>query len=173
MIDTKLTNSGLVFIENFITDEEALSLIDNINQYKKDNSKRITNHGPTNFISIYFGKRYLKKESTEIPEFLSEISNRLVQKDILDTIPLGIAINEYKKGQKISAHIDRIESGEIVTILSLNSEATMVFVNTKNKERFELLLSKNSLVQMKNEIRYDWTHEILPVPNLRYSIMFR
>lgn len=171
-----LKKRGLIFIENFISEEDGLKLISDIENFKINHTKRITNHGPTNFTSIYFGKRYLKTDKSnndDIPDFLQLVCKKIIHEKLLSSMPLGIAINEYQKGQKISAHIDRPESGDTVTILSLCSEATMVLSNTKKSEKFELNLTQNSLIQMKNEIRYDWTHEILPVKNKRYSIMFR
>lgn len=57
------------------------------------------------------------------------------------------------------------------TILSLMNEATMVF--EKGKTKHSLVLPARSLVQMKDEIREQWLHSILPVKNTRYSIVFR
>jgi hypothetical protein len=48
----------------------------------------------------------------------------------------------------------------------------MVF-KKKNLDNIVQELYARSLVQMKDEIRNDWTHEILPVKNTRYSIVFR
>jgi hypothetical protein len=48
----------------------------------------------------------------------------------------------------------------------------MVF-KKKNSDDIVQELYPKSLVQMKDEIRNEWTHEILPVKNLRYSIVFR
>jgi alkylated DNA repair dioxygenase AlkB len=53
--------------------------------------------------------------------------------------PDAININEYLIGDFIVAHADRPESGPIVTILSVNSVATMLFENRKNsKDKFEI-----------------------------------
>jgi alkylated DNA repair dioxygenase AlkB len=163
--------NGLLFQENFISDDEEVSLVSFINQFKKDNPKSVANYGSNNYGSIYFGERY-KKEKFIFPEQLLGLSNKLIHANLITELPFGIAINEYKKGQKIGPHIDKDISGPIVTILSLGSISTMVF-KKKNEEDIILDLTRKSIIQIKDEIRYEWTHEILPVPSLRYSIIFR
>ncbi len=162
---------GLFFQENFISDDEETDLISFINQFKKDNPKSVANYGSNNYGSIYFGERY-KKDKSVFPEQLLSLSNKLIQTKLITELPFGIAINEYKKGQKIGPHIDKDISGPIVTIISLGSVSTMVF-KKKNEKDIIIDLTQKSIIQMKDEIRYKWTHEILPVPNLRYSIIFR
>jgi hypothetical protein len=48
----------------------------------------------------------------------------------------------------------------------------MIF-KKKNLDDIVQELNPRSLVQMKDEIRNEWTHEILPVQDTRYSIVFR
>lgn len=161
---------GLKYISNFITDKEQSYIVDSIINFKLENPKLVANYGETNYNSIYFGERYHKK-TTEYPDYLQFIVNRLIDKQLLTDQPIGIAINEYKKGQKIGAHIDKPISGPIVTILSLSSVSTMVFKNKKDK--IVQTLEPKSIVQITGEIREKWTHEILPVKDMRYSIIFR
>jgi hypothetical protein len=47
----------------------------------------------------------------------------------------------------------------------------MVLAN--GKEKHEIIVPKQSILQLKDDIRYKWTHAILPVKNKRYSIVFR
>ena len=117
-----------------------------------------------------FGDRY-NKNINDVPDSIAQIYQRLILDNLILEIPFGIAINKYNKGQKIAAHIDKAISGPIVTILSLGSSSIMVF--KKGKEIINQELFQCSLVQMKDEIRNHWTHEILPVKNTRYSIVFR
>jgi alkylated DNA repair dioxygenase AlkB len=97
---------------------------------------------------------------------------KLIEYNLLMENPFGIAINQYKKGQKIGAHIDKPISGPIVTILSLNSSATMIF-KRNGYNNINIDLSPRSIIQMQDEIRNEWTHEILPVKDTRISIIFR
>lgn len=163
--------NGLLYVDNFIDQDQEISLISFIEQFKKNNPKSVANYGSGNYGSIYFGERY-KKTKHDFPECLLSLANKLIDNNLIQELPFGIAINEYKKGQKIGPHIDKEVSGPIVTILSLNNSSTMVF-KKKNEEDISVELLPRSIVQMKDVIRYEWTHEILPVPDLRYSIIFR
>jgi alkylated DNA repair dioxygenase AlkB len=82
-------------------------------------------------------------------------------------------MNQYLIKQAILAHIDLPEGGEVITVLSLLSPATMVFRYRQTERMFSVPLPPRSLVQMRDEIRYNWTHEILPVESTRYSLVFR
>ena len=166
----KYHNLGLKLEHDIISVDEEKLIIDSIEQFKRDNPKLVANYGDFNLHSIYFGERYKNKLS--IPEPILDVIKLLISKDYFDEVPFGVAINTYKKGQKIGAHIDKTISGPIVTILSLNSDATMIFKKSNEKD-ISIDLEPRSIVQMKDEIRNEWTHEILPVKNLRYSIVFR
>lgn len=166
-----MSNIGLSYIDNFISKDQHLSLINEILFYREKNPKSIAGYGNNNYDSIYFGERY-NKTPQKFPNFLNEICDKLIAQKILEEYPFGIAINQYKKGQKISAHIDKPISGPIVSILSMGSESTMVF-KKKGSQDIIQILKPNSLIQIKDEIRNEWTHEILPVVDLRYSIIFR
>ena len=48
----------------------------------------------------------------------------------------------------------------------------MVF-KRKGNDNISIDLTPRSIVQIKDEIRNDWTHEILPVNDTRISIIFR
>lgn len=165
-----MMNKKLVFIEDFITEDDEKSLIENIQIYKLQNPKLVANYGSNNYGSIYFGERY-KKEPLVFPDFIKKLCDKLITNELVIEYPFGVAINEYKKGQKIGPHIDKPISGPIVSILSLNSSATMVF--KKDKESISQELLPRSLIQMSGDIRDNWTHEILPVKDLRISIIFR
>ena len=164
-------NIGLIFIPDFIDESIEENILKNISEFRSNNPKAVANYGSNNYDSIYFGERY-KKDSISIPSWISELFPKLIQSNLIEENPFGIAINEYKKGQKIGAHIDKPISGPIVTILSLSSIATMVF-KRKGYDDIVLDLTPRSIVQIKDEIRNDWTHEILPVKDTRLSIIFR
>lgn len=164
-------NIGLIFIPDFIDESIEKNILKNISEFRSNNPKAVANYGSNNYDSIYFGERY-KKDSTSIPSWISELFPKLIQSNLITEDPFGIAINEYKKGQKIGAHIDKPISGPIVTILSLNNIATMIF-KRKGYNDISLDLTPRSIVQIRDEIRNDWTHEILPVKDTRLSIIFR
>lgn len=166
-----MMNNDLSFFDNFITQTEEQHLLDNIKDYKIQNPKLIANYGSTNYGSIYFGERY-KKDPLVFPDFIKNLCDKLIYHQLVKEYPFGVAINEYQKGQKIGAHIDKPISGPIVTILSLNSKAIMIF-KKKGEQNIIQELSPRSLIQIKGDIRDNWTHEILPVKDLRISLIFR
>jgi alkylated DNA repair dioxygenase AlkB len=162
---------GLKFVADYVSVEEEIQLIADIENFRKTNPKLVANYGDNNYDSIYFGDRY-KKPIDDAFESLKNIYTRLINDNYIQDIPFGIAINKYKKGQKIAAHIDKPISGPIVTILSLGSVSTMVFKKT-NHSAVDIELFPRSIIRMTGEIRDNWTHEILPVVDTRYSVVFR
>jgi hypothetical protein len=166
-----MENLGLKFFDNYISEDEEKLIILDIENFRENNPKLVANYGSGNFDSIYFGDRY-KKSIDDVPSSIVNIYNKIISDNLIINIPFGIAINKYQKGQKIAAHIDKPISGPIVSILSLGYSSTMVF-KKKNLNDIVQELYPRSLVQMKDEIRNEWTHEILPVKNTRYSIVFR
>jgi len=111
--------------------------------------------------------------SSIIPEYFNFILDRLVEKNLVKTRPASVTINEYFEGQKISAHIDSKESGQIITVLSLLSETKMIFSKRKEKLNYTVPLPAKSLMQISGEIRDSWEHSTEPAIDLRYSIVFR
>jgi len=108
---------------------------------------------------------------TQIPSYFDFLLDRLVTQNLVPHRPDSITLNQYLKKQAIAAHIDRPDGGSVVTVLSLLTPATMVF--RRQHRAFTVDLPARSLVQMRDEIRYDWTHEINPVAATRYSLVFR
>lgn len=166
-----MMNNELTFLDNFVTVDEEQNILQNISEYKTQNPKLVANYGSNNYGSIYFGERY-KKEPLVFPDFIKILCDKLIRNHLVKEYPFGVAINEYQKGQKIGPHIDKPVSGPIVSILSLNSDATMIF---KRKGQDDIIqeLYPRSIIQMSGDIRDNWTHEILPVKDFRVSIIFR
>jgi len=109
--------------------------------------------------------------SDTIPEHFQFLLDRLVAQNLVDHRPDSITLNQYLEKQVIKPHVDLPEGGAVITVLSLLTPATMVF--TLQKRAFSVELPPRSLVQLRDEIRYNWNHEILPVADTRYSLVFR
>lgn len=142
---------------DFITEDQEKELMSLIKTHpKKESTDRNT--------VIRYGKSYYNDTlfSTEIPRGLKFFSD-------LDYD--SVCINEYHEGQGIDYHIDA--GGDVVTLISLLSDAEMSFRNPKTMEQFTIQVPKRSLVQFSDELRWDWEHCILPVKELRYSIAYR
>jgi alkylated DNA repair dioxygenase AlkB len=161
-------NLGFSLVDNFISSEEESFLLNNI--IKSEKKKTKSRNSIRRFGSHIPYKSHII--SNEIPEYFYFLLERIVSSNLLENKPDSISVNEYFEGQQILPHIDSKSSGSIISILSLKSDAVMSF--TKNKEK-EILVDvpAKSMIQLKNEIRYDWNHAIKPVKDLRYSIVFR
>lgn len=164
---------GLSIYENFISDEEHDSIIAEVQSElaKYSGSKycdrnRVVRYGAKNICPNNYA-------NSIFPFHLDILSNRLVEEKLLKEKSEALNINEYLKNEYITPHVDRVDSGPIVTILSLKSVATMLFENLHKKEKFEITLYPKMIMQMRGIIRWRWTHCIYPVADTRYSIVFR
>ncbi len=83
---------------------------------------------------------------------------------------INIIINEYEPGQGIAPHIDcqPCFTGTIIS-LSLGSACVMDLMHKETREEKQLLLEPRSLLLMKEEARYKWTHGIAKRKSDRYE----
>ena len=156
-------------ILDVISKEEEQELLSELN---KENIDIVSNKYDRSGLIRYCDSAdssYVKSEV--IPKYLIDLSNKLVEQKILDELPASITINVYDKGYSISPHIDRIEYGPVVTILSILSDAELVLLN--NSKKINISLPPRSVIQLKGEYRNIWKHSILPVKAKRISIVFR
>lgn len=160
---------GLFVYNDFLTKEEENDLLKEI--HIKSNSINKGNY--RNFVKRYGSDKPYKSNiiSKDIPEYLLKLSYKMLNENKIKEIQDSITVNQYLKGQKIELHIDTIESGDVISIISLMGPAVMVFKNKNITFRVQLL--PRSLVQLTEDIRWKWLHGIDPVFNTRYSIVFR
>ena len=168
-MDAYLESLGLSIYLNFINAEEEQELIKNI----PSASKNIKKTKARNNIFRYGSELPYKSNiiSQEIPNCFCFLLDRLQEKQLVSSRPDSISINEYLEDQCIAKHIDSKSSGPVISVLSLLSDAKMIF--TLKKEKLEVCLPARSLVQMRDKIRNEWFHEIEPVKHKRYSVVFR
>ena len=125
-----------------------------------------------NRIGIRYGNSiYGNTELEPIPNYLLNLCNKLIDKKILDVLPEDISINIYYPGNKMLPHIDKIDAGPVITILSLLSDANLILSYGSKKEI--VLLPSRSVIQLKDKYRTHWKHSIEKVNNKRISIVFR
>jgi alkylated DNA repair dioxygenase AlkB len=162
---------GLSLYGEFITPENEQLLIARFSSGASANAKPLD----TNRQSV---RRYGSDKSygsymlaDTIPGYLQALCDRLLEEKLVSVLPDSVSINEYLRGQCIPLHIDNPASGRVITVLSVESPATMIFV--RDQARFAVELPPRSLVQLRDEIRADWQHAIEPVANRRYSLVFR
>lgn len=162
---------GLSLQPDFLTESEEFELLAHIRIYMPAKIRAGVRDRNT---VVRFGssRPYNNMRDSKIPGELFWLCEKLVREQFVPKLPDSITINEYYAGQVIKPHIDHVDGGPVITVLSLATPATMVF--TKDGENNLVIeLPPRSLVQMRGAIRYDWQHEILPVKALRYSMVFR
>lgn len=176
-IQTTTQISGLTYIPSFITEEQEQFLISQIDQkpWLLDLKRRVQHYG---YKYDYKARKIDEKMKIgAVPNWLlsKEIFNHSVfEENNFDQV----IINEYQQGQGISAHVDCIPCfTNVICSVSLLSPCEMVFENVNTKEKQSIILTPRSLLIMKNEARYDWTHCIPArksnVKERRVSITFR
>ena len=161
-------------LEDFITPDEEVTLLAHIEAGIPTGTKR--QHTCVRNVVQRWGSSVPYRNdilADTIPEHFQFLLDRLIAQNLVSLRPDSVTMNQYLKQQAILAHIDLPEGGEVITVLSLQSPATMVFRYRQTERMFSVLLPPRSLVQMRDEIRYNWTHEILPVNTTRYSLVFR
>lgn len=166
------TPKGLTVISDFITPYVEKQLLDKINNKKWNTklSRRTQHYG----YEYNYKKRNTCNETTKIPKWCHSLNNKMIKEGITETKFNQVIINEYKKGQGISKHIDASIFGETIVSLSLGTERDMIF--TRYDETCVISLKPRTLVVLTGDARYKWKHEIArasasDVP--RVSITFR
>ncbi len=162
-----LAKLGLSLYSDFISVEEEIEILKYLAKPPSTKSKS------RNSIQRFGSSKPYKSSmvSDKLPAHFNFILDRLEEKALVPKRPDSITANQYMAGQVITPHIDSANSGPVITILSLMSDATMVFHH--KKEKYDILLKARSLVQLRDEIRNVWNHSIEPVKEQRFSIVFR
>jgi alkylated DNA repair dioxygenase AlkB len=151
---------------NVISVEEETELLNALVEAEQ-NSTEINNR-----IALRYGNSIYSNTKLEpIPDYLLDLSNKLIDKKILDVLPEDVSINIYYPGNKMLPHIDKIDAGPVITILSLLSDANLILSYGSKKEI--VLLPSRSVIQLKDKYRTHWKHSIEKVNDKRISIVFR
>ncbi|MBA4190906.1 MAG: alpha-ketoglutarate-dependent dioxygenase AlkB [Planctomycetaceae bacterium] len=96
-----------------------------------------------------------------LPKWAIRVAEDLVQRGLMPERPDQLIVNEYQPGQGIAPHVDCVPCfTETIVSLSLGSACIMNFANKQTALVVPLLLNPGSLVILKGESRYNWTHGI-------------
>lgn len=168
----ELTALGMTFVPEFVTAAEEVDLLANL---IVKNASRSFEHSGRNCVQRYGSPKPYNSYmiSNTIPAHFAQLCRRLVEHKLVTMEPDSVTVNEYLKGQVIQPHVDALGGGPVITVLSLGTSADMVFRLKNNSKCYTVTLPPRSLVQMRDDLRYRWTHEILPVADTRYSVVFR
>jgi alkylated DNA repair dioxygenase AlkB len=153
-------------ILNVISIEEELVLLESLAKAEKDskvsNDRTLVRYGN----SIYGNEKL-----DPIPDYLLDLCHKLIDQEILDALPEDVTVNTYYPGNKMVAHIDRVDAGPVITVLSLLSDAKLIL--TYGTKREVITLPSRSVIQLKGIYRTHWKHSIERLEHKRISIVFR
>jgi alkylated DNA repair dioxygenase AlkB len=96
-----------------------------------------------------------------LPDWAQELAGRLHADGCFPVCADQLIVNEYQPGQGISKHVDCVPCFDnVIASLSLGSTCVIEFVHTKTRAKQTLLLEPRSLVLLRDEARYKWTHAV-------------
>lgn len=155
--------SGLLYLREFISKEEERTLLEVVNNqcWLTDLKRRVQHYG----YKYDYRSRTVRSEMYlgPLPVWIQELASRLVELGISESMPDQVIINEYEPGQGIANHVDCEPCfGDTVISLSLSSICVMTLIKLTTKEKVELVLEPRSIVVIRGESRYQWTHGIVP-----------
>ncbi|KAJ1608727.1 AlkB domain-containing protein [Cryptosporidium canis] len=172
-----LSEKGLVLLRDFISEQEAVELLDWINTqgvWETKLNRRVQHYG---YSFDYSNKIISSRWERDIPPILSNLMERMVALKLITELPDQVTINEYEAGKGIGPHIDSHHTlGGEISVISLGSGILMDFYQLKalesedsrgcNTRKYQRVAKKpvyvpeNSLYIMKDEIRFSWEHGI-------------
>lgn len=157
--------SGLILIDDFVTEDEETLLLASISATPVDGSlkNRSVKHFGYEFL---YGSNLVdpqKPLDTKIPHECDILWQKLAknQPSLSWFVPDQLTVNQYMPGHGIPPHVDT-HSAFLDPIFSLSLESDVVMDFRKNGQRVSVLLPQRSLLIMSGEARYDWTHGITP-----------
>jgi len=146
---------GFQYLSDYITQSDHNLLIQKIDEqsWLSDLKRRVQHYG----YKYDYKARAIKQSLHlgELPDWLLILAQKLHYDNLISELPDQVIVNEYLPGQGISPHIDCVPCfTDTIISLSLGSPCVME-LNT-----IPILLEPKSLVVLKDDARYKWTHSI-------------
>ncbi|XP_035479485.2 alkylated DNA repair protein alkB homolog 8 [Scophthalmus maximus] len=161
---------GLVLAEDFVSlEEEALLLAaidwsstnDDVTAQKALKHRRVKHYG----FEFRYDNNNVDKDkplTAGLPEECLPVLERCVRDGHINIMPDQLTVNQYESGQGIPPHVDTHSAFEDTIIsLSLGAKTVMEFRHPDGR-LVPVVLPGRSLLVMKGESRYLWTHGITP-----------
>ena len=161
---SRLHGGDAKYIADFITPAQEKDLLAAVDAaiWKTDLKRRVQHYG---YLYDYTERNIKPSDKLgALPQWVKEISERLMQKKIFESPPVQLIVNEYTPGQGIAPHTDRDCFGPVVASLSLGSDCMMqIMPNEKIPQgAFDIVLLRRSLVVFQAKSREVWRHGIAP-----------
>jgi ribonuclease HII len=173
---------GLTLYPEVIDIKHESHLIDTI----VNTEKKCWSNGPGNRRVIQYGYEYnyqtrtlVKDNVPKIPEWITNLVQSWIKSGYLSTPKDQVIINEYCVDQGITPHTDhKLLFDDEICSLSLQTGTVMNFQHSTSKIQKQIYLPPRSLLVMRGQARWDWTHAIpnlksLPGIKPRYSLTLR
>uniref|UniRef100_A0A674NJL8 tRNA (carboxymethyluridine(34)-5-O)-methyltransferase n=1 Tax=Takifugu rubripes TaxID=31033 RepID=A0A674NJL8_TAKRU len=155
---------GLTLLDSFVSPEEEallLAALDWSPAQKAMKHRRVKHYG----FEFRYDNNNVDKDKplpAGIPAECLPILERCLSNQIIDILPDQLTVNQYESGQGIPPHIDTHSAfEETILSLSLGAQTVMDFRHPDGG-LVALVLPGRSLLVMKGESRYLWTHGITP-----------
>ncbi|CAG7823393.1 unnamed protein product [Allacma fusca] len=156
---------GLELIPEFISEEEEENILktlvpEDLNGLGQSLKRRWVRHFGFDFDYDTNNVDTTKPSAyAEFPKCVSPVVERLVEKNIVRKKPEQITLNHYLPGQGIPPHVDTHSPFE-EPILSLSLKGSVVMDFRDGIRHSAIILPRRSLLVMKGESRFLWTHGI-------------
>jgi alkylated DNA repair dioxygenase AlkB len=156
--------SGLLYVENYITEVQHDWLLEQIDKqpWRDDLKRKVQHYG---FKYDYKARKVnLDMRIGELPEWLKRLSHNLGEDGYMQEIADQVIVNEYEPGQGITRHIDCEPCfNDTIASLSLGSGCVMDFTNKHDiLKKIPMWLAPRSLIVLRGDARYEWLHGIAP-----------
>ncbi|KAI8913581.1 hypothetical protein EDD86DRAFT_187693 [Gorgonomyces haynaldii] len=157
---------GLHVLQEFVTEQEALELVQTIDQQQwcgrgiSPNPELLRRTQQYGYLFLYRTRTVVSKLDP-LPIWSQFVIERLQSKGFFQEKPNHLLINEYDLKQGIMPHIDSGDIfGDTVTSLSLLSPCVMTFQHKTTQETQSIILEPRSMLVMTDALRYEWQHSI-------------
>jgi alkylated DNA repair dioxygenase AlkB len=151
--------SGLLYIPHYISQPHHDFLIETIDvhPWRGDLARRTQHYG---YVYDYRAKTVDPASRLgDLPPWLQRIAVQLAADGLMSKAPDQAIINEYALGQGIASHIDCVPCFDDV-VISLSLAAPVVMDLKQKEQHVPILLEPRSLLVLRGEARYQWTHGI-------------
>jgi alkylated DNA repair protein alkB family protein 8 len=153
------TLPGFILHRDFISSSLEDQLVKEIDDQKwvVDYDRRLQYYGYRNELEKPYD---LVEFPVPMPPLIKQLSEQIVNREILLNQPDQVIINEYEPGQGIRPHKDRNYFDNQICGINLGSGCIMRFI--KGSGVVDIEVPRRSLYVMQDEVRYKWKHAIPP-----------
>ena len=151
---------GLRYVRDFLDESDEKFIISEIDRgdWIEDLRRRVQHYG---WRYDYKARRVdPAMRLGALPAWADALAQRLFDAKLVPNLPDQVIVNEYRKDQGISKHVDSGSFADGIAMISLLESWEMVFCDKQGKRKVNHMLERRSAAVIEGKARYDWTHEI-------------